>query len=66
MGQENKERKLRILSGEEISFKRKSLTQRLDGVLADYYKEYGPSGVFYLDHLTSLMSAHVHNPEGGC
>jgi len=66
MGTKDRERKVRILSGEELAFKRKSLMRRLDEVCGDIYKEYGVDGIYYLDRLTSAMSSQVHNPEGGC
>lgn len=66
MGTRNRERKQRILSGEEITFKRRSLMQRLDHVCGDIYKEYGVEGIYYLDRITTAMSAQVHDAREGC
>lgn len=66
MGTRDRERKERILSGEELSFKRKSLMRRLDLVCKDIYKEYGVEGIYYLDRVTTAMSAQVHEARGGC
>ena len=66
MGKQKIERKVRILSGEEVSFKRKSLMRRLDQVMLDVYKEYGFHGIIYMHNLNLAVQSKMYNPEGGC
>jgi len=66
MGTQDNERKIRVLSGEEISFKRKALMRRLDQVTLDVYKEFGPEGILYMHNLNLSLMNRMYNPEGGC
>lgn len=66
MGIQERERKHRILTGEELSFKRKSLMRRLDVVYHDMYMEYGLEGLVYMHKLSLSSLQQLVNPKGGC
>jgi len=66
MGVRERERKQRILTGEEISFYRRSLMRRHDNLIRDMYKEYGINGLIFTRETATGRLAQVWNAESGC
>lgn len=66
MGRAEKARKIRILTDEELSFKRRSLMKRVDQVYEDVYREYRALGAIYLHNMSLYLLEQIFDNKEGC